>query len=158
MDKIEEYLNNKKVWVVKDNGWYYSVIEEVFETKEEAIKYWEKLTCEKYNKENYEQYIKSYRTGEGHWNYSICEYPIIKYLEDYKSIIENRVREEEVEKFKNLADNKIRYEAERECKTEMQKVISGMLYLLHENDLLPHLYDFYKDKKNFWEAIENCRK
>ena len=36
MDKLEEYSNNKKVWVVQDNGWYYSAIEEVFETKEEA--------------------------------------------------------------------------------------------------------------------------
>ena len=60
MDKIEEYLNNKKVWVVNDNGWYYSVIEEVFETKEEAIKYWEKLTCKKYN----EKVRKGWTLGE----------------------------------------------------------------------------------------------
>lgn len=72
-------LSKKKIYVISETGWYYSNILEIFFDKEEAIKYWEKVSKKKWAKTNYEEYQKERKHIEGFWYYGLDEY-VIDYL------------------------------------------------------------------------------
>ena len=66
-------LSKKKIYAVSETGYYYSHTLEIFFDKEQAIKYWEKVTGKEWAKTNYEEYQKARKHIEGFWYYGLEE-------------------------------------------------------------------------------------
>ena len=50
---IKELLKEKTIWVVLDEGWFYSKPLAVFFDKSSAVAYWESVTLQTYSDEKY---------------------------------------------------------------------------------------------------------
>jgi hypothetical protein len=70
--ELFELFCKKTFYIVLEEGWYYTCVEQVFNTKQEAIDYWEELTGRSYSPEVYEQYAKP-KDIEGFWYWGLRE-------------------------------------------------------------------------------------
>ena len=69
-------LSKKHIYVVSEEGCWYSKPLGIFFTKQEAIKCWEKISCKKWKQINYEEYQNERKHVEGFWYYGLEEYSL----------------------------------------------------------------------------------
>lgn len=127
-EKLKDFLKDIKIWIVVDNGWYYSRPIAVTLNFEEAKQVWEEKTNLKWNIINDSETLKSnyFKSNnyEGHWYYSIEE----KTLFDLYNIYEERAKTntffEKRDEIVKSANDSLKFVIRQECKEEYKKMFA----------------------------------
>jgi hypothetical protein len=134
--KLKDFLKDIKIWVVADNGWYYSLPIAVTLSFEEAKQVWEEKTKLNWDIINDNETLKSnyFKSSnyEGHWYYSIEE----KTLFDLYKVYEERAKTdaffEKRDEIIKSANDSLRFDIRQECKEEYKKMFARFIKEIEE--------------------------
>jgi hypothetical protein len=127
--ELFELFCKKTYYVILEEGWYYTCVEKVFNTEQEAIDYWEELTGRPYSAEVYAQYAKP-KDIEGFWYWGLKEIKG-KEIADFitNETIADTIRNE-AQTIKDKADTLIKAEINHGVKENMKKIIDNLSQML----------------------------
>lgn len=150
---VEEYLKEKKIYILLDNGYYYTKRIQCFEDETEAITAWEKVA--KTSFANYQEYIKSADDSrEGHWCYSLKTITLWDLFQKELSEQKEQAIREEAEQIRTLGNNKIQTAARKEVEKEFARALDGAIYYLTQIvDYSPAMWGEER-KKAFEEGLK----
>lgn len=150
---VEEYLKEKKIYILLDNGYYYTKGIQCFEDETEAITAWEKVA--KTSFANYQEYIKfADDSREGHWYYSLKTITLWDLFQKELSEQKEQTIREEAKKIQALGNNKIQTEVRKEVEKEFSQALDGALYYLFKtSSYSPAMWNDER-KKAFEEGLK----
>lgn len=134
--ELKEFLKDVKIWVVADNGWYYSLPVAVTPNFEEAKQIWEEKTGLNWDIINDTETLKSkyFKSSnyEGHWYYSIEEKTLFDLCKVYEERAKNNALFEKKEEIIKSANDSLKFDIRQECKEEYKKMFARFIKEIEE--------------------------
>ncbi len=134
--ELKGFLKDIKIWVVADNGWYYSLPIAVTLNFEEAKQVWEEKTNLNWNIVNDTETLKSNyfksRNFEGHWYYSIEEKTLFDLYEVYEERAKTDAFFEKRDEIVKSANDSLKFAIRQECKEEYKKMFARFIKEIEE--------------------------
>ena len=136
-EKLKDFLKDTKIWIVTDNGWYYSSPIAVTSNFEEAKRMWEEKTNLNWDIINDNETLKTnyYKSSnnEGHWYYSIEEKTLFDLYEVYEERAKDRAFIEKKEEIIKSANDSLKFNIRKECKEEYKKMFTRFIEEIEKN-------------------------
>lgn len=107
---------HKTVYLVIEHGWYYSVLKQIFLTKEEAL---DAISCTEIQLE--EARKKDYTKERGYYYTDIEEIDVNELLKNFVSDIETQTIQKEARNIQKKAEENIKTEVNHRIRQEMNK-------------------------------------
>lgn len=155
---IKELLKEKTIWVVLDEGWFYSKPLAVFFDKSSAIAYWEVKTLQTYSDEKYIEIAQKSYSSESHWYYGLEEYSlkdIFQYTDD--NLIKATISDE-ADAIRRKGNDSIADRAIIQERKRTDDILKGMIYYLQECGVVDTYLERDIKRKAFWDNVEKVRK
>lgn len=125
----EKYLREKKIYILRDRGWYYDHEVQCFEEIAEAIAAWEKVTGASF--ERYQEYIDyAICSGEGHWYYTLETTTLWDIFQSELAFQKEQIIREEAEQIQMLGNKMIQVSARKEVEKEFAQALDGAIHYL----------------------------
>ena len=135
-NELKKFLKDIKIWVVTDNGWYYSLPIAVTLNFEEARQIWEEKTGLDWDITNNNETLKSkyFKSSacEGHWYYSIGEKNLFDLYEVYEKRAKTNAFFEQREEIIKSANDSLKSDIRKECKEEYKKMFARFIKEIEE--------------------------
>lgn len=159
MYNIIRKLKEKKVFIVSEEGWFYSRIIDIYFDKEKAIQKWEEVTKLLWASTDYENYVANVnRNHEGFWYYSLKEMDFNEILTKFSELERAnefyKKRDEIVKKAENIIESKAYETAQKEYEKLIQ---SSMYYLIKCGLFSLDEYNQEESKQTFIDNIEKLK-
>lgn len=149
----ESYLKEKKIYILKDHGWYYEREILCVEDEAEAITTWEKLTKIPFT--DYQKYLDSANCkSEGHWYYSLESTTLWDIFQKELVSHKGKIIREETKQIQDQGNKMIEIAARRQAQEEVARVLSGMEYYLSKALDFSYRKDYDKKKEAFEQLTE----
>jgi hypothetical protein len=157
---IKKLLEKKTIWVVKEEGWYYTTALDIFFDEESAIAYWESLTKVKYSKEKYKEVTSNYNSNyQGFHYYGIEKGSLEEVFQDLDNRLVKNTIYKESQKIYEKGNRELELKVSNDCNKQTREIINGMIYYLDKCGLYDDsLFNKNELRNAFWKYTDKINK